>query len=1407
MGDALAILFGVLAGLAGLVLAIVMPIVALVSARAAQRRVKTIDEVSQTQAGILGQLRGEIGALRLEVGGLRARLAEAERHAQSPAAAPPVESAPPQPEVAPVSPIEPRASAIVVEDRTQPDEARTLDENTPLPAPLPASTDPLAASPSPPPQPQPQLQPESVPLSTATPPPPPPPAAAPQKATLEERIALVWFTRIGAIALLLGVAYFYKYAVDNDWIGPLGRVALGVIAGAGVLAVAEIIRARSSAIFVNVLVGVGLALLYISAYASHGLYHLTSVPVAFACVAAVTLLGGALAIHHKGEPILIFALVTGFLSPALLSTGEDRPLALFGYLLVLTTLAQVVALRMSFRWASWTGVAGAVLVFLGWYGKFFDTHAPYADGELVNVGAYRALGPRIVPLVAVLLFSAQWLWLYLEIGRRKLEDFLPLVVLLVALGLAHTGLGLLLFDRPLLLGAGLTALGVLSIFLLTRAGRRELLGIPMGVSLCCLLATAASLPRANLLGELSVLGVWAAIYAVTFLGDLRKRRPSSAALALTGGVGCGFALLAGIVLLDRAPLAYVLVLVALSLAYATLAAVVEVPIMGLLACVLSFAGLAVAAPWSNGKEDFRFLLAAGAWAAVYLGAEAWSLRKRRPPTALRLLCVTLAGLGFLLVAEVQTLDGNRFARAVLLAIVGAVDLALGAATLRSGERRRASPLLGQAIGLFAASVAFLFSGATLTIVWAVMSAVVAWLAADADAPVTESATAASAEQARGDGLWLLAALALFGLTVVRVLGWDLGAPGRARDLFFSTDGRQGQLAPLLFVNARTYALAATGGAFLIAARSVGRRARPFFTWSAATLLTIGHALLVLLFALEVRDLAHALPAAPVGLDHDAFALFQSHYEELAQMHTDRVAMVTTLVLAVYATGLVAIGFGFRNRAHRFLGLGLFALTLAKLVLWDVWNLAHIYQMMVLVGVGALLLGASYLYARLGRRLVALLRDGEATKVATAIAILGSLALAGRARAFDPAELASRRSVQGVNAPGLYRAAVDVDLYRSSTAESPLTDLRIAGPDGKELAFLVRDVPIVTPAIEHSVTLVDPAHLPDGATRVVLDLGAPGKKHSRVHLDISGGGYLRHTRVEGSMDEVAWQPLIEGPYVFRVSAGGDTASRSDVDYPLSDMRYLRVTLLPGADGQRLEVSGANVVYATAASRIPVGTFPLDRDHTTHPPINGGPMGLPPKTSEFVWDLGAAGVPIRDVILDVATPAFERSATVMSTGNPPYWATVGRGALWRAEGSTPLGPAESLVLDAGGARKRWLRVLVNDGDDPPLAVRGAIAEYRAQEIVFRAEAAGPHTLYVGAASLPQPSYDLPAVLARSGEVVLLPATLGATTPNPRFGQHEEPPAPLTDRHPLAVGALLALVVLGLALYAVRLMRKKD
>jgi uncharacterized membrane protein len=108
------------------------------------------------------------------------------------------------------------------------------------------------------------------------------------------------------------------------------------------------------------------------------------------------------------------------------------------------------------------------------------------------------------------------------------------------------------------------------------------------------------------------------------------------------------------------------------------------------------------------------------------------------------------------------------------------------------------------------------------------------------------------------------------------------------------------------------------------------------------------------------------PPAGNALQAVAVALFAA-----SAMHVLPGAL-STLAWAALATLLVGAGFRRRSRLLRMLGLGLFAVAIARVLVWDLWQ--RPLQLGVLFAVGALFLAASYLYARLGARLAEALRD-------------------------------------------------------------------------------------------------------------------------------------------------------------------------------------------------------------------------------------------------------------------------------------------------------------------------------------------------------------------------------------------------------------------------------------------------
>src|SRR4051812_24712244 len=54
-------------------------------------------------------------------------------------------------------------------------------------------------------------------------------AAPSRESSLESRIGSQWLNRIGIVATLVGMSYFLKYAFENNWIGPGGRIAIGLL--------------------------------------------------------------------------------------------------------------------------------------------------------------------------------------------------------------------------------------------------------------------------------------------------------------------------------------------------------------------------------------------------------------------------------------------------------------------------------------------------------------------------------------------------------------------------------------------------------------------------------------------------------------------------------------------------------------------------------------------------------------------------------------------------------------------------------------------------------------------------------------------------------------------------------------------------------------------------------------------------------------------------------------------------------------------------------------------------------------------------------------------------------------------------------------------------------------------------
>lgn len=227
--------------------------------------------------------------------------------------------------------------------------------------PVPAQANPPAALTTPPPRPP----------YPVVPPPAAPHAAQPQP-DLESRIGSHWLNRIGIAALLIGISYFLKFAFDNNWIGPTGRVTIGILAGIAMVLWSERFRVHGYKAFSYSLKAVGIGALYLSLWAAFHVYSLIPSGVAFVMMLIVTAATAAMALSQDAQILAAFALAGGFSTPLLLSTGLNREIALFSYVAILDVATLVLVSFKPWRRLLVMSYAGTLLLYMGWYSEFYS---------------------------------------------------------------------------------------------------------------------------------------------------------------------------------------------------------------------------------------------------------------------------------------------------------------------------------------------------------------------------------------------------------------------------------------------------------------------------------------------------------------------------------------------------------------------------------------------------------------------------------------------------------------------------------------------------------------------------------------------------------------------------------------------------------------------------------------------------------------------------------------------------------------------------------------------------------------------------------------------------------------------------------------------------------------------------
>ena len=318
---------------------------------------------------------------------------------------------------------------------------------------------------------------------------------------------------------------------------------------------------------------------------------------------------------------------------------------------------------------------------------------------------------------------------------------------------------------------------------------------------------------------------------------------------------------------------------------------------------------------------------------------------------------------------------------------------------------------------------------------------------------------------------------------------------------------------------------------------------------------------------------------------------------------------------------------------------------------------------------------------------------------------------------------------------------------------------------------------------------------DGKTQFVIDMTGVAE-YDHIDLKLAAKNYVAHARVEGQEDLHGAQWALLAEQILYDLSKENLGGNSMLRLPLSTYKYLRVTV----DGP---VKPADIVGASSEFRQEqkavwrdVGGAPTVTEMTMSAARND-----PSRRNGKATVVGFAvpeNVPVDRVTFDIdpAQPNFRRSVQV--TGDKDLF--IGSGEIDRVHmvrsGQKIDSDQHDVSFSAVG--HKTIKVIIDNGDDPPLKLRSARLQQLERRLYFEAPASAPLTLYYGAERLEPPVYDYAKLFLMAKDAA--PAQLGGEEANKAYTDER----PWTERHPAVLWIAIVAAVLILGVIALRSMK---
>lgn len=361
---------------------------------------------------------------------------------------------------------------------------------------------------------------------------------------------------------------------------------------------------------------------------------------------------------------------------------------------------------------------------------------------------------------------------------------------------------------------------------------------------------------------------------------------------------------------------------------------------------------------------------------------------------------------------------------------------------------------------------------------------------------------------------------------------------------------------------------------------------------------------------------------------------------------------------------------------------------------------------------------------------------------------------------------------------------DVDEELWSQSRTDLGDLRIYAAE-RETPYRIAEVRATYSQANRQARVLQLGR--SGANTTFVIEVPEGGEYNRVNLQVETKNFVGTATVEGLDDIHDRRATRMGPYTIYNFEREHLGANSTLKLPDSHFPYLRVTLSK-------EVSPDDVKGASVSFR--------EEKKAGYTRVAATPT-IEQKNRETVVSWSAPkNVPLDRIEFEVDQVNFLRNLRVEDADG--RWVASGEISRVKLARSGRTAESSNLVIDLPGARSSSFKVIIANGDDPPLKITSIIPQYITRRVYFDPRGENKLSLYYGDEKLSAPSYEY-ARLAQL-EPNAASAQLGAGVRNAAYtGRPDE--RPWSERNPAVLWAAMIVVVAGLGAMALRGLKKTS